>query len=75
MKHLGASRDNPHAPLMLQQECTESHFSRGILEVWEHFWAHPTALPVEMLQPSHWDQMRVRLVSAWWEGLWGGWFA
>lgn len=60
--HLGANRDIPYAPLMLQQEGTKSHFSRGILEVWEHFWAHP---PVEMLQPSHWDQMRDRLVSTW----------
>lgn len=65
MKHLAANRDIPHAPLMLQQECTESCFSRGILEVWEHFCAHPTALPVEMLQPSHCDQMRDRLISAW----------
>lgn len=36
MKHLGANRGIPHAPLMLQQECTESHFPRGIPEVWEH---------------------------------------
>lgn len=42
--HLGANRDIPRAPLMLQQEGTESHFSRGILEAWEHFWVHPTSL-------------------------------
>lgn len=63
--HLSANRDVPRAPLMLQQEFTESHFSRGIPEVWEHFWAHPTALSVEILQPSHGDQMRDKLVSAW----------
>lgn len=63
--HLGANRDIPHAPLMLQQECPKPRFSRGTLDVWEFFWAHPTALSVEILQPSHWDQMRDRLVSVW----------
>lgn len=64
--HLGAKEGHPSpAPLMLQQGCAEPRVTWGTWEVWEHAWAQPAALQVGMLQPSHWEQTRDRLVLAW----------